>query len=64
MLTGTKEYSTYCINPKLKEYILKIYRQINKNEREKWIHLRDKYPQTLYNILEEIERMFPQFFIV
>lgn len=64
MLTGTKEYSTYCINPKLKEYIWKIYRQINKNEREKWIHLRDKYPQTLYNILEEIERMFPQFFIV
>ncbi len=63
MLIGTEEYSTYCINPKLKKYIWNIYRQINKNEIKKRIHLRDKYPQALnYDICQEMDRMFYQFF--
>lgn len=59
LLVGTKEYSTYCINPPLKEYIWNLYRKICKNEREKKRHLRQKYPPQLNNdFYEEMEKMF------
>lgn len=60
LLIGKKEYSTYYINPKLKDCIWHIKRKIYKNKREKKRHLRLKHPPTFdNNFWDEMERMFP-----